>query len=76
MNLKDHLEGSVAVIEFAGEVIPGDEITSFHRKVHLYLDRHIISALLPSETFGCLSHWGGRVVSASPMFSSQWRIRS
>lgn len=38
MNVKDHLEGEVVVIEFAGKIIPGEEIRSFHRRIHFHLD--------------------------------------
>lgn len=38
MKLHDRQEGEVVVIEFAGKIIPGEEITSFHRRVHFYLD--------------------------------------
>ncbi len=38
MKLKDHLDGEVVIIEFSGKIIPGEELTSFHRRVHFYLD--------------------------------------
>lgn len=40
MKLRDQLEGDVVVIEFGGKIMAGDELTSFHGRVHYYLDLH------------------------------------
>jgi anti-sigma B factor antagonist len=40
MKVNDRVDGDIVVIEFAGKVIPGEDITAFHRKIRLHLDRH------------------------------------
>jgi anti-sigma B factor antagonist len=38
MKVKDQLEGDVVVIQFSGKIMASDELTSFHGRVHYYLD--------------------------------------
>jgi anti-anti-sigma factor len=40
MKVKDQLDGEVVVIQFSGKVMASDELTSFHGRVHYYLDLH------------------------------------
>lgn len=40
MKLKDYLEGDVVTLELGGKIMAGEQLTSFHGKLHYYLDLH------------------------------------
>jgi len=38
MKIKDSLVGDIVIIELAGKIVSGDDITLLHGKTHYYLD--------------------------------------
>ncbi|MEW6051020.1 MAG: STAS domain-containing protein [Candidatus Zixiibacteriota bacterium] len=38
MKVKDYLDGDVVTIELSGRILPCDELTSFHGRIHYYLN--------------------------------------
>ncbi len=38
MKVKDYLDGDVVTIELGGKIMPCDELTSFHGRIHYYLN--------------------------------------
>ncbi len=37
MKVKDQLEGDIVLIQFSGKIMAGNDLTSFHGRVHYYL---------------------------------------